>query len=445
MYNFHSGFYSDVRIEDKFYTQIDYTNKKLTALKVRNNVQAFIRVFDGKLWLYSSLTDTEGIQSELDRMYAQLKPNPEINDNPIVKRFEVNRDKLIKFEDKSVRNIPIDTKMKLLTDLFDLVGSSKYSTFNKLVYGDRNSIFRFWSSKGANITYDNQLIGLRSYEPLIDGDKKGDLFMRASHPFFDDFNNLEELYAEAKKRGEDVMLNAVDCDKGLFPVVLSPMVTGVFAHESFGHKSEADFMIGDETMKKEWAIGSKVGSSTLSIYDGGNELGSGYCPYDDEGTKTKKTYLIKDGILCGRLHNATTASLLDEELTGNARAVSCEFEPIVRMTGTMVGVGDLTFDELIKPIKKGYFIFDYNHGSGMSTFTIAPNTAYEIVDGKLGRPVRISVITGNVFETLGLIEGATSFVKSDDSFFGGCGKNEQFPLPVSMGGPYIRIGKMRVS
>ena len=52
--------------------------------------------------------------------------------------------------------------------------------------------------------------------------------------------------------------------------------------------------------------------------------------------KAKKTYLIKDGILTGRLHSATTAASLNEELTGNARALNFEFEPIVRMTTTYI-------------------------------------------------------------------------------------------------------------
>nr|WP_206075979.1 metallopeptidase TldD-related protein [Marinitoga lauensis] len=59
----------------------------------------------------------------------------------------------------------------------------------------------------------------------------------------------------------------------------------------------------------------KSGADILSIVDNGNKEGMGYIPFDDEGTKTKKTYLIKNGILSGRLHNSITAASLDEELT----------------------------------------------------------------------------------------------------------------------------------
>ena len=227
-------------------------------------------------------------------------------------------------------------------------------------------------------------------------------------------------------------------------MVFAPDVTGVFAHESFGHKSESDFMLGDETMAREWQIGKKVGSELLTIRESGLLDGSGYVPYDDEGTSATDTYLIKNGILSGRLHSATTAAALNEELTGNARAINCDFEPIVRMTTTYVDRGTSTVDELIAGIKHGYYIKTVKHGSGMSTFTIAPSICYEIVDGKLGDPVKIAVLTGNVFETLGLIDGVANDLTILSFVTGGCGKMEQFPLNVGLGGPHIRISKMNV-
>ena len=240
------------------------------------------------------------------------------------------------------------------------------------------------------------------------------------------------------------MRNSVPVEAGKYPVVLSPMAAGVFAHESFGHKSESDFMLSDESMKNEWQLGKTVGSPILSIAECGSVQDTGFVPYDDEGTKARKNYLIKNGVLAGRLHSAMTAAALDEELTGNARAIDCTFEPIVRMTTTYIEGGDLDFDELIAPIEKGYFIKTINHGSGMSTFTIAPSVAYEIVNGKLGRPVQISVISGSVFETLGLIDGLTKDVELLSFVTGGCGKMEQMGLPVGFGGPYVRVSTMNV-
>ena len=238
------------------------------------------------------------------------------------------------------------------------------------------------------------------------------------------------------------MQNEVAITPGEYPVILSPEAAGIFAHESFGHKSEADFMLADEGIRREWQIGKEVASPLLSIVDCGKSLGSGYVPYDDEGTKARKNYLIKKGVLAGRLHSGATSAYLKEKMTGNARAINCTFEPIVRMTNTYIDKGELTKDELFAGVKFGYYIKSVSHGSGMSKFTIAPSVAYEIVDGKITRPVKISVITGDVFTTLGLIDGLSNKVEYLSFVAGGCGKMEQNPLPVGFGGPYVRVSKM---
>lgn len=188
------------------------------------------------------------------------------------------------------------------------------------------------------------------------------------------------------------------------PVVLSPMAAGIFAHESFGHKSEADFMLGDESMLAEWAMGRRVGSEELNIVDDGTVSGPGYNAYDDEGTPSRRTWLVRDGLLAGRLHSASTAAALGEEPTGNARSISFEYEPIPRMTTTFILPGRETFDGLVSGIDDGLFVKTVNHGSGLSTFTLA---LHELPDqrGRLAEPVGVSVITGDVMETLGLIDG----------------------------------------
>lgn len=80
----------------------------------------------------------------------------------------------------------------------------------------------------------------------------------------------------------------------------------------------------------------------------------------------------------------------------------------------------------------------------MSTFTIAPNISYEIVDGKIAGPVKISVISGDVFRTLGLIDGLSKEAEILSFVTGGCGKMEQYPLPVGFGAPYVSVSKMKV-
>ncbi|HBH94583.1 MAG TPA: TldD/PmbA family protein, partial [Ruminococcaceae bacterium] len=340
--------------------------------------------------------------------------------------------------------ISIEEKTKLICSMLPIASSDSCMSMPKGIYLDRSSLYSFCSSLGADISYDYQTCGLVLGCDMVEGDKKLSGVWQRGATDFGELKNYADEADKSLKEQTEFMRHSVQCEAGEYPVVLSPEAAGIFAHESFGHKSESDFMLSDETMKEEWQLGKQVGSKILSIAECGELLGPGYTPYDDDGTKARKNYLIKDGVLVGRLHSVVTAAALDEEVTGNSRAVDCTFEPIVRMTNTYIEAGDLTFDRLIAPIKKGYYIKSIHHGSGMSTFTIAPHIAYEIKDGKISGPVQISVITGNVFETLGLIDGLTDKCEMKDFVMGGCGKMEQSPLPVGFGGPFVRVSKMKV-
>ncbi len=80
----------------------------------------------------------------------------------------------------------------------------------------------------------------------------------------------------------------------------------------------------------------------------------------------------------------------------------------------------------------------------MSTFTMAPSLSYVIRDGKIAEPVNISVVTGNVFKTLSEIDGVSNELELLSFVTGGCGKMEQYPLPVGFGGPYVRVNNLNV-
>ena len=442
MFKFRNDSYADVRIEDRFSTNVSFMNGTLKEMKERKEKRAFIRVFDGKMWYYASTTDIADIQNKLDGLYAQAKSNPKIEKNSTVKRYQVNVEEKLVYADASVRNISIMEKMALLKSYLPILSSSPLMAMPQAVYLDRNSVFEFYSSKGAAIKYDYQTCGFVLSCTLADGDKHFSAHYQIGDVFFNKLKGKTRILKESFAEQIEYMQTAVPIEAGEYPVILSPEAAGIFAHESFGHKSEADFMLADEGIRREWQIGKEVASPLLTIVDCGKTLGSGYVPYDDEGTKARKNYLIKNGVLTGRLHSGATSAYLKEKMTGNARAVNCTYEPIVRMTNTYIDKGELTKDELFAGVKFGYYIKSVSHGSGMSKFTIAPSVAYEIKDGKITRPVKISVITGDVFTTLGLIDGLSDKVEFMSFVSGGCGKMEQHPLPVGFGGPYVRVSKM---
>ena len=444
MYRFPEGFYTDVREEAVNATIITIENGVVKENKTKKEQGVIIRLYDGKRWYISSTTMLDRVQAEIDALAEMAIACPEIGEDPVVKKYEVNRETQLRYTDCDVSKIPNQDKLALAKNYCKCLESYEEIQQWRVFYLDNHTVKHIVSSKGCDVTFDTQNCCIAVHHVLMKDDKP---FYGSKDIYRMRFDELpgheEEVHAVIK---EDIQYNenAVSVEPGEYTCIFAPTVTGVFAHESFGHKSESDFMVGDENMKKEWAIGSRVGADLLNIVDTGMEEGSGYVPFDDEGTKAKKTYLIKEGILSGRLHSAMTAAALEEDLTGNARAIDFQFEPIVRMTATYVEPGESTKEELIAGVKKGIYIMDYKHGSGMSTFTIAPNKAYMIRDGKLAEPVKISVVTGNVMSTLHEIDGLSKEFELCSFALGGCGKMEQFPLRVGLGGPYMRVNHLTV-
>jgi len=443
-YAFPAGLYTDVRIEHVFASSIDYNQRELRDCREKKYSAAFVRVFDGKMWYYASTSDLNGIQAEIDALAKLAAPNPQILDNPIVKNLHPHKDVVMSFVGREISATDLNQKAALLQRAMPHLEANEYINNWGVYYMDSNKTKEFYSSKGAELVFDFQQCGFGAYFNMVSGEQQLREHFAKGGICFQDLGDFEADLLKTIAECQDYMLNSEAVERGKYTVIFAPEATGIFTHECFGHKSEADFMLGDEATRKEWALGKQVGSADLTICESGNIIGSGFTPYDDEGNKATMTHLVKNGILAGRLHNAETAADLGEAVTGNARAMNFEHEPIVRMTTTYIDKGNMTQDELIASTPRGILMKTVTHGSGASTFTIAPIRCYLVEDGKITKPVRVSVVTGNVFEALGDIDAISDTVEMCPMVGGGCGKNNQMPLSVGFGGPYIRVNNMEV-
>ncbi len=229
------------------------------------------------------------------------------------------------------------------------------------------------------------------------------------------WNSVQDKAAGFREAAERAvqLLDAPMVTGGAYPVILDPELAGVFIHEAFGHLSEADFVYENPQAREMMTLGRRFGKPGLNVGDNGAAPGlRGTLPFDDEGTPTQDTPLIKEGILVGRLHSRETAATMGERATGNARAISFRHPPIVRMTNTYIA-----------------------NGRG-SSFTAAYGRM--IRDGHLAELVKDVVLAGNLFQTLDRID----YIAGDfrwTQMGGGCGKGGQAPLPVTEGAPHVRI------
>ncbi|MBC7713698.1 MAG: TldD/PmbA family protein [Rhizobacter sp.] len=434
----------DVRIERTQSSGIGFQNGELIGATERPVLGAFIRIHHHGAWYYCSTTAVTNLNAEIEKLIDQAD-NSKKSSNTYDVPGNNGTHHLINKAAQAFSNISLETKVKMCETYLPLIQKIANLQDSTVRYTDLYKEKFYKSSVGTEFSYDFNQAGFAFSATLK---KDSDLFADSFRKYatdFKEFSGMEKdilaYYTEAQR-----FLGAETVVPGKYKVVLSPEITGVFTHESFGHKSEADFMMGDPEATKEWKLGSMIGSSCLSIVDTGvHENTSGYCPIDDEGTLAQRNYLIKDGVLSGRLHSTHTANVLEEKPTGNARAMNFEFEPIVRMTSTYIEGGKTPFKELLKQAEGGVYFYNFKHGTGGSTFTIAPTRAYRIKNGELAEPVKVAVLSGSVFETLKLIEACGDDFELHNSAFGGCGKMEQSPLPVADGGPSILINGMQIS
>ncbi len=347
-------------------------------------------------------------------------------------RAEMNRD---------FRGVSFDEKLALLTTYNEIIlGADDAIESSNVMYGETFRKVHFASSRG--IYYEEERPRVLLY--LIAVGRDGELVQRASESFSSatDFGiacGKEDVAAEVAGRAV-ALLNAPQCEGGRQTVILRPDFTGVFAHEAFGHLSEGDFLYENPQMRDLMAAGREMGVKELHIVDDGSMQDLiGTQQFDDEGTPTGKTMLIDKGVLAGHLHSLETAAKMGEEPTGNARAIGRGATPIVRMTNTYIEPGPLSREELFADVEDGVYACGMLGGQTMmEMFTFSAAYGYRIRNGEIGELLRDIVVTGNVFETLHGIDGIADDFEIHEKG-GGCGKGGQSPLPVTFGGPHVRI------
>ena len=247
-------------------------------------------------------------------------------------------------------------------------------------------------------------------------------------------------------------------EKGISPpkenldVLLGSEVVGLVCHESTGHPSEADRILGREAAQagesylSADSIGMEIGSTVIDVIDDPTIPGSyGFYIYDDEGVKARKRYLIKEGKVAGFLHNRETAASFGTKSNGASRSLYYDKEPIVRMANTYLEAGDMSFEELIEDIEKGVYVrnfTEWNIDDRRFNQRYTGFEAYMIENGELGTPVRNPTIE---MTTTGLYR-AVDAVGKDLRFYGAtCGKGDPMQgIPVWMGGPTIRLRNVKL-
>jgi TldD protein len=267
---------------------------------------------------------------------------------------------------------------------------------------------------------------------------------RQSYDSYLDNENWKNVCDEAY-RIASVNLESKPAPAGEMKVVLGPGWPAILIHEAIGHGLEGDFN-RKKTSAFHDLMGQKVASEGVTIVDDGTiDKRRGSLTIDDEGTPTERTVLIENGILKNFMQDRLNARLMKTKSTGNGRRESYKHVVLPRMRNTMMLSGQNTQDEMISSVDKGIFAVSFGGGQVDITsgkFVFNCTEAYEIIDGKIGSPIKGATLIGDGPSILKEV----SMVGNDmmlDPGIGTCGKAGQ-GVPVGVAQPSILIDKMTV-
>ncbi len=435
--------YADIRIERAEHTVLSYMGSDLEDIGTTFTLDGCVRVCVKGGWGFASFNRVEDAQK--GALYAFKMAKLTAGDETILSTVEPVIDTVKDEVAVDPSTVPLGDKQELCRKYNSMMAGEEGIVTTKVNYRDSKKDIWLHTNEGTLLRQEK----IRAGVTLVAVAKDGANVQHGYKSFgdtrgYDTVLNREAEVMNTVKITRDLM-KAPKVKGGVYTVILDPQLAGVFAHEAFGHLSEADFVYENPQAREMMKLGRRFGPDMLNIIDDGALEGeNGFTAYDDEGVRGEKTSLIKDGILVGRLHSRETAGRMEEKPTGNARAINPFFRPIVRMTTTYIDKGVSALEEMLEGIKDGIYACGFLGGNtDLERFTFSSAYAYKIENGKITTPLRDVILSGNVFETMHNI----TMIGNDLTLFGGlggCGKGGQSPLPVSDGSPHIRIKNVLV-
>lgn len=435
----HHADYVELRLEEGESTRLIYRGRELEDLGRTNFRGGNVRALVKGGWGFATFNQVEDLRERVVMAVQQARLVG--HEESRLAEVEPVVDVVEPYIVVDPSGVPLSRKKEILDSYNDLIMSTPGVQTSQVVYRDLHRRVTFATNRGTYLEQGKVDVVARF---TAIARKDGDVQQASlSTGRLGDFSFLEGLREEVRDvpRRAVALLTAASVRAGEYPVVLDPILAGVFAHEAFGHLSEADHIYENERLRELMALGRRFGGPHLNIADGAAVPGRrGSYKYDDEGVPASKTPLIREGVLVGRLHSRETAAKMGEGLTGNARAINYRHEPIVRMTNTFIEPGQATLEDLLSDIKEGVYAMDWYGGTtSMEMFTFSSGGARMIREGRLAEPLKGVVLTGNLFSTLEQVDAIGNDLQWSEG--GGCGKGGQSPLPVSSGSPHIRISR----
>lgn len=236
------------------------------------------------------------------------------------------------------------------------------------------------------------------------------------------------LLADARRMGEDAVakLKAASVEPGERRVILAPSHLWLTIHESIGHSTELDRMLGYEADLAGTSFATvdqigklRYGGNLLTFYaDKTTPGGLATCGYDDDGVKTQRWDLISKGVLEHVQTTREQAGWIGESASrGTCYGEDYKAFPFQRMPNVSLAPGerDLSVEDLIAATDDGIYITgdgSWSIDHQRYNFQFGGQMFYEVKKGRVTRPLRDVAYQSNTLQfwaSCDLIGGARSW------------------------------------
>lgn len=354
-------------------------------------------------------------------------------------------------EQKKLADTPVEEKISELQSVDKAVTGLGLKIPARLLQLSANRITKdFANSEGSRIHSYSPRLRVTYFLTVVDGGQSEqthhDYGWSGGWEGLQSWNLTERVVEEAKSM-QTSLLQGKKSPEGKMDLVVGPQVSGIASHESCGHPTEADRVLGREASQAGKSfippegLGMKVGSGVVNVVDDPTvEHAIAYYVTDDEGVQARRRYLYKEGRVNEFLQNRESAAAFHTRSNGAARAVNYNVEAIVRMANTFVEPQDHTLEELLEGVRYGVYMksfFEWNIDDKRYNAKYAGREAYLVENGEIKHPVRNTIIE----LTTPTFWSAVDAVGKDFEFEAGfCGKSDPGQaLDASLGGPSMRL------
>ncbi|RHW41624.1 TldD/PmbA family protein [Neobacillus notoginsengisoli] len=438
------GDFAEIFVEDRFTNNLTLQSGRIETALSGRDFGVGIRVFKGFQSVYAYTTDfeKEGLLKAATRAAQAIKGKTETRVAPFIERSAriLNPIEILPQDVEKAR------KAAIMNKTYE-IAKNYHSSISQVTvrYMDEEQNVLIANSEGTFIEDKRVRSRLAIQAVAVRGNRmETGFYGPGAHQGFEFFENLNlEHYANEAARIAVTMLDAAPCPSGKFPVIIDNEFGGVIFHEACGHGLEATAVARDSSVFAN-RIGERVAPEIVSYIDDGtlpNEWGS--INIDDEGENARKNILIENGILKGYLIDKFNGRRMGMESTGSGRRESFRFAPTSRMTNTYIARGTSTPEEIISNTEHGIYAKYMGGGQvnpATGDYNFAVMEAYEVNNGKLGRPLKGATLIGNGPKTLQQVD----MVGNNLGHGAGMCGSQSGSIPVNVGQPMIRVSEITV-